>query len=852
VFFLNAKSLSVNKLVIVSSAIIALFSACQPQGGAELSAGGNNGEQEATWYGMMRPVSVMAGEQPNERRISAQEMRPDEFFYYVVFEGVEGKSAIVKFANLSSTELNVQYEGMTSASKWKIGDTGDISIQDGSKRISFVRAGSIVDYNIVTAGAGSTGSPDISGLQNQITELNSKIASLEGELLNDDGIDEDGRVVALEASRDALSQRLNSLEDATIPDLTNRIEVLEGVVATMGSGGDIGDLTSLIASVNELKSWKTIASAELLSLRGELSGVLAELNGAGGLVNWRNEASASLSSLDADTAYLTSELNAVKTTLAGITSGAGARVTEYTGASPVSSAAIGTNSFAYVTFAAVPKGEIVRFSALTTSATEVGPAGAPAKSNWTKNASGDVSYTVANPAINGIWLCDEAIGKELDLQNRRFNTIAENITALNSSLSALGDRVTALEEGVGAMLLPQARIDDIKAAGFATNNSKAASLNAFFNQEGRKYFFALDNVSSPAWQNLPVSGSVSGNVELVRTGGTLSCTLTVNRVDGALTYKAYQGYWNISGAVFAWEEAEGSVDGWIAVIYGPSQALSVATVDFTDQITGLAWTSAATKQALYDPVSGVVSITAVINMNDWGNQASGRRPVVPQKYRPNATIYGTSFWSASSSGATADVATIDSTGYIVVYYGVAYAGTYNALVTMSLTYMIAKSGGAYIVHTPLDINLNLPSATATRYYYKLGTIALPDIKDAYECLFGTVTWCRSTSSSTSNVGNRREFFIKFNDNDSYNSSDQGEYTSVTAKIGVGVIRSGTNFQLWVYDNAEGYGGMVRINNLAYSANSGIKDIDVSQWTANTASDFNKTITKPANLVGTGL
>jgi hypothetical protein len=757
---------------------------------------------------MMRPVSLFTGEQINERRIPAHEMRSDEFFYYVVFEDAESKNALVKFSNLSQTALDVKIDDMTTPSKWKIGENGEVLITEGSKRVAYVRAGSIVDYNIITAGAGASGGADVSGLQTQITALNTKISSLEAELLSTDD-DETGRVVALESARDALSMRIDALEDTTIPDLDDRIAVLEGIISTMGGSGDIGDLTNLIASVNDLSNWRNVASAELAGLRGDLNGVLAELNGAGGLLNWRNEASASLSSLSGETAYLNSELQAVKDALTGITGGGGNedRVSEYAGASPITAAAIGSSSAAYVTFTGIPKGEIVLFASLSASQTAVGPAGAAAKSNWTKDGSGSVSYTTAgvNPSINGIWLCSDAARKELDLQNKRFNTISENITTVNSSLDELADRVTALEEGMGAMLLPQAQINDIKAGGFASNNNKAMALDTYFNQDGRKYFFSLNNVSS-GWANMPVNGTVSGNIELIRVGNILSCVFTVNRVNSELTYRSYQGYWEISSTTLTWQVPENSDGGWIAVVsgnqlsvgvttwdsgdqtngrvtasksvnvvnvqvklkagqtyatdtliatlpeaYRPAQALSqvvgatgwnqgtvsilangkvqaktsagvlddgggdsryqftwiaensdplhvlsVDSVDFASRISGSLWTNAGTinKTAVYDPASGMVRISAEFKKDIALTDANN--PLVPAEYRPQSVQYGLFEWTGT--GHDANYCIIRPAGIIEFWEG---ASRYNSAPAVngifSLTYILPKTGGAYII-----------------------------------------------------------------------------------------------------------------------------------------------------------
>ncbi|MDR2510250.1 MAG: hypothetical protein LBC77_06365 [Spirochaetaceae bacterium] len=683
------------KLAFAGIAIIAFFSACQPQGTADSAGGGNDGESGSTWYGMMRPVSILTGDLVNERRIPAHEMRSDEFFYYVVFEGVESRNALVKFSNLSQTALDVKVDDMDTASKWQINENGDISITEGSRRLSFVRAGSIVDYNIVTAGAGSTGSADVSGLQTQINALNTKISSLEAELLSDD--EETGRVVALESARDALSMRIDALEDTTIPDLDDRIAVLEGVISTMDGSGDIGDLTNLIASVNDLTNWKNAASAELSVLRGDLDGVLAQLNGTGGLANWRNEASASLYTLSGETAYLYSELQAVKGTLAEITGASGDRVSEYSGSSPVTADVIGSSSAAYVTFAGIPKGEIVLFAALSASQTAVGPTGATTKSNWSKDGSGNVSYTTigVNPAINGIWLCNDAACKELELQNKRFNTISANITTMNNSLDELADRITSLEEGIGAMLLPQTQINDIKAGGFASNNAKAAVLNTFFNQEGRKYFFPMNNVSS-GWTNMPESGALSGNIELIRIGNILSCMFTINSIDGELTYRSYQGYWEVSSSAFTWQVPASSDNGWITVV-GEQPALTFETK--TGGYSNLQDGNTMSTWELYQ--SGAV-VSGSFYFQNFKLAASSQAQILkitgvdyPDK---NVQI------STHASSATPTVPKnlwVDTEGWIRGYsVGAAYT---NEWVVLTFTYVVPQSG-SYVLAQAQDFS----------------------------------------------------------------------------------------------------------------------------------------------------
>jgi hypothetical protein len=639
---------------------------------------------------MMRPVSVFAGEQPNERRISARDMRDDEFFFYVVFAG-ESKSAIVKFSSLSPTELNVQTEGMTQASKWKTGEAGDIVITDGSKPISYVRAGSVVDYNIVTSGAGSSSSPDISSLQTQISALESRVNSLDAEFISDDyDSDNSGRVAKLEAAKTALSLRIDYLEDEVISALEERIAELEGLISASG-GGDIGDLTGLIASVNELNSWKNIANAELASTRDDLNDVSAELNGADGLLNWRNEASASINSLETDTAYLITELASVKTTLDEIT--ASGRVLEHTGASPITKDEIGTSSFAYVTFNGIAKGELVQFSLLSESPVPVGPVGAALKSNWSKSAPGDVSYTTGNPAINGVWICNEAAAKELELQNRRFNTLAENVTALETSLVELSSRVSAIEEGMGAALLAQPQIALLKDKGFTdAAAANAAALDGFFNQDGRKFFFALNNAGAD-WVNMPVEGTVSGNVELTRTGNILSCVVTINQIDGELTYRAYQGYWNISPAALAWQDPDGSRNGWISVVSG-----SQLSVGVTEKVYTFTQADVICRKSL-----NVVSVIVVQKSPPWTNNAL-IGTITDNAFKPpcqlNQFANGSGSWDAG-------VLSLGTDGKLVYHGGSSSGSQYN---NVEYSWIAPNADPAHILSVAsetVNVNSNL-------------------------------------------------------------------------------------------------------------------------------------------------
>jgi hypothetical protein len=136
---------------------------------------------------------------------------------------------------------------------------------------------------------------------------------------------------------------------------------------------------------------------------------------------------------------------------------------------------------------------------------------------------------------------------------------------------------------------------------------------------------------------------------------------------------------------------------WIAPNADPAHVLSVDSVDFSSQITGEAWTTGINKSAIYDPVSGIVRISGTVSSSLSNLSIDSNCLTVPAEYRPLTAQYG-NFSFYYNVGGTYCI--MQPSGVLEFYSSSARPSSQSSGGVYSITYMVPKTGGAYVLTKP--------------------------------------------------------------------------------------------------------------------------------------------------------
>ncbi|MDR2491343.1 MAG: pyocin knob domain-containing protein, partial [Spirochaetaceae bacterium] len=113
-----------------------------------------------------------------------------------------------------------------------------------------------------------------------------------------------------------------------------------------------------------------------------------------------------------------------------------------------------------------------------------------------------------------------------------------------------------------------------------------------------------------------------------------------------------------------------------------------ASVNFSSQMSGALWSAASNKRAIYDPTSGMVSISYLVPGGVTWHEADS--PLVPQAYRPETTVYGVGVWGGSTTFNNS-YTYLSTDGKIRLYYNNnQYVDPAAFSCAVSLTYLLLK------------------------------------------------------------------------------------------------------------------------------------------------------------------